>query len=112
MHGGILCPCIIFMGHNARFNNSLPIKIRRKCCVSSLVNKVITQAIFVHQKYQIFYKTKQIILDHQKAPEASLKSLQSTVSEVLNAIRAKKNNFHFTISFSTDIRPETLSKSK
>ena len=74
MHGGILCSCIIFMGCNARFNNSLTIKIQRKCCVSSPVNKpVITKAIFMHQKYDIFYKTKQIILDHQKAPDVSLK---------------------------------------
>ena len=48
------------MGRNARFNNSLPIKVRRKYRVSSPVIKVITQRIFVHQKYHISYKTKRI----------------------------------------------------
>ena len=74
MHRGILCSCIIFMGCNERFNNSFPIKIGRKYRVSSPVIKVITQAIFVHQKYHIFYKIKRIILDRQElVPDASLK---------------------------------------
>ena len=91
------------MGRNARFNNSLSIKIRRKYRVSSPVIKVITRAIFLHKKYHIFYKPKRIILDLQEARDASLKKFQGTVLQVLNAIRAKKNDFRFAISFSTDI---------
>ena len=67
MHGGTLCPC------NTRFNNSLPIKIWRKYSVSSPVIKVVTQAIFVHKECNIFYETKQIIMDRQEAPDVGLK---------------------------------------
>ena len=73
MHRGILYPCIIFVGRNARFNNSLSVKIRRKYHVSSPVINIITQAVFVHKKYHIFYKTKRIILDCQGVPDGSLK---------------------------------------